>query len=134
MLPWAWEVFTLTLLGHCRKAGHAGSPLHHFFSVCSCLSSLFNFWTWAWCCLYRIQYEDFVIFFLILSSLLHLSLTLRRPILHRGPWVGPVSWPWRAGSSPAMPPRTQRDGGPSNRRTQSLDLAHHCLFAAKDQI
>ena len=30
MLPWAWEVFALTLLGHCRKADQLGSPLHHF--------------------------------------------------------------------------------------------------------
>ena len=30
MLPWAWEVFALTLLGHCRKADQLGSPLHPF--------------------------------------------------------------------------------------------------------
>ena len=30
MLPWAQEVFVLTLLGHCRKAVYLGSPLHHF--------------------------------------------------------------------------------------------------------
>ena len=30
MLPWAQKVFALTLLGHCRKAVHLGSPLHHF--------------------------------------------------------------------------------------------------------
>jgi len=39
------------------------------------------------------------------TSLLHLSLTLRRPIHLRGPRVGWVTWPWRAGSAPALPPR-----------------------------
>ena len=43
--------------------------------------------------------------FFVWTSLLHLSLTLRRSIHLRGLWVGPVTWPWCAGTSPAMPPR-----------------------------
>ena len=55
--------------------------------------------------------RSFVIF-LVLSSLHHLLLTLGRPIFRRGPRVGPVTWPWRAGTAPAMPPRSQREEAP----------------------
>ena len=116
MLPWALGSFHTNLAWALSEGRSRLLSFASFFSVCSCLCSPFNFQTWAWCCLYRILYEDFVIF-LILSSLLHLSLTLRRPILHRGPWVGPVTWPWRAGTAPAMPPRSQQ-GGTLNRWTQ----------------
>ena len=111
MLPWApGRFFTNLCLGNDGML-IMFALLCILFSDCSCLCSSFHFQTWAWCCLYRILYEDFVIF-LILSSLLHLSLTLRRPILHRGPRVGPVTWPWRAGTAPAMPPRSQREEAP----------------------
>ena len=33
MLPWAREDLALTLLWHCRKADHVGSPLHLFFCL-----------------------------------------------------------------------------------------------------
>ena len=40
MLPWAWEVLALTLLWHCRKAGHVSSPLHLFFCLLLLLLTL----------------------------------------------------------------------------------------------
>ena len=71
MLPWAWEVFALTLLGHCRKAGHVGSPLHLF--LCLLLPLL----TLQLPDLGLVVFEPGTVWiFFVWTSLLHLSLTL----------------------------------------------------------
>ena len=69
----------LTLLWHCRKAGHVSSPLHLFFlsALASAHSSASGLGLSGVCTGYSMKFCDF---FLVFSSLHHLSLTLRRPI------------------------------------------------------
>ena len=83
---------------------------------------------WAPWCLCQLHY--FV--FLCVPPCVIFSLSLRRPILLCGLRVGPVAWPWRAGSSPALPPRPYVARPLANRLTE-VEVMTSCLYFSTGQ-
>ena len=119
----------LTLLWHCRKAGHVSSPLHLFFlsALASAHSSASGLGLSGVCTGYCIKFCDFFGLVLFASSFAHPQTSHPPPrSLGRAGVLAMACWFVTRDATTSL-----RDGGPPNKRTQRLDLAHHCFIGSK---
>ena len=121
----------LTLLWHCRKADHVGSPLHPFSlsALASAHSSASGLGLSDVCSRYSMKFCDFFGFVLLASSFAH-PWTSHLPPRSSGR-AGDLAMACRNGTRDATTFPTRR--GPPNKRTRRLSLSHHLYLAAKVQ-